>query len=201
MLLDNQRYNGDMNILYVNGHPYAKSYNAAIEKSYIDGIDKQKHTVKRLDLGKLQFDPVLRYGYHEFMPEDKDIKKSQGLILWADHIVFAYPMWWGMMPSLMSGWIARVFVPRHSYRVLGMFKFEQLLKGKTADIIITARAPRFSWIYGMNSAQKPLTRNLFMYTGIKKRKLIVLDWMDLPKDTEDRRKNFLQKVAKISSAL
>ena len=52
-----------MNILYVNGHPYEKSYNAAIEKSYIDGIDQQKHTVKRLDLGKLEFDPVLRYGY------------------------------------------------------------------------------------------------------------------------------------------
>lgn len=190
-----------MNILYINGHPYKKSFHAAIAKSYIAGIDTEKHAVKALHLGDMKFDPVLRYGYSEFMNEDAEIKKSQELILWADHFVFAYPMWWGMMPSLMSGWIARVFVPRHSYRMLGLLKKEQLLKGKTADIIITARAPRFSWIYGMNDAQKPLTRNLFFYTGIKKRKLIVLDWMNLPRDTQERREKFLVKVKRIASTL
>jgi NAD(P)H dehydrogenase (quinone) len=190
-----------MNILYVNGHPYEKSFNAAIAESYASGVDTDKHTVKVLNLGEHSFDPVLRYGYSEIMPEDPVIKESQDLVLWADHIVFAYPMWWGMMPSLMSGWIARVFVPRHSYRMVGMIKAEHLLKGKTADIIITARAPRFSWIYGMNDAQKPLTRNLFFYTGIKKRKMLVHDWMTLKPDTEARRKKFLEKVRRTAASL
>ena len=190
-----------MNVLYVNGHPYKKSFHAAIADNYIAGLNKTKHTVKRLDLGKLNFDPVLRFGYREFMPEDKDIKRSQNLIKWADHIVFAYPMWWGMMPSLMSGWIARVFVPGHSYRIINAIRSEHLLAGRTADIIITARAPRFAWIYGMNSAQKPLTRNLFFYTGIKKRKMLVLDHMTLKKDTDPRRKKFLVKVKQLASTL
>ena len=100
-----------MNILYINGHPYAKSFNAAIMNSYVDAIDTKKHTVEVLELGKLSFDPVLRYGYSERMPEDAEIKRSQDLINWADHIVFSYPMWWAMIPSLLSGWIARVSVP------------------------------------------------------------------------------------------
>lgn len=131
-----------MNILYINGHPYAKSFHKAIQQSYVDGVDSEKHTIKVLNLGEMKFDPVLRFGYSEFMPEDAEIKESQDLILWADHFVFAYPVWWGMMPSLMSGWIARVFVPRHSYRMLGLVKYDRMLKGKTADIIMTSRAPR-----------------------------------------------------------
>ncbi len=190
-----------MNILYVNGHPYAKSFHAAIEKSYLNGIDRTKHSVKKLNLGELEFDPVLRFGYSEHMPEDSAILKSQELIKWADHIVFAYPMWWGMMPSVMSGWIARVFVPGYAYHTKGMISNDQLLKGRTADIIITARAPRFSWIYGMNSAQKPLTRNLFIYTGIKKRKMLVLDWMNLNRDTVERSLKFLAKVERLAATL
>jgi putative NADPH-quinone reductase len=189
-----------MNILYVNGHPYDKSFNAAIMNSYVNAIDKKKHAIETLELGKMSFDPVLRYGYSKIMDEDKDIKRSQSLIKWADHIVFSYPMWWAMMPSLLSGWIARVFVPGHSYHYTGMFTVDQLLKGKTADIIITARAPRFIWPF-MNDGAKPLTRNLFFLTGIKKRKVITHDWMSLKPDTEKRRNAFLAKVQRIAGAL
>lgn len=189
-----------MNILYVNGHPYDKSFNAAIMKSYTDAINTQKHTVKTLELGKLSFDPVLRYGYSEFMDEDKDIKKSQELILWADHIVFSYPIWWGMMPSLLSGWIARTFVPRQSYHFTGIVSVEKLLKGKTSDIIVTARAPIIAWPY-LNNATNPLTRNLFFLTGIKKRKILRHDWMTLKPDTQARREKFLAKVARVAASL
>ena len=189
-----------MNILYINGHPYKKSFHAAIAESYADGIDPNKHTIKTLSLGDLTFDPVLRYGYSERMPEDPVIKESQDLVLWADHIVFAYPVWWGMMPSLMSGWMARVFTPRYAYHMIGLIKSEKLLKGKTADLIITSRAPRFSWVF-MNSAQKPFTNNLFMLSGLKKHKMLVLDWMSLKPDTEPRRKKFLARVKRYAASL
>lgn len=190
-----------MNILYVNGHPYDGSFHAAIENSYIEGIDEERHAIRRLDLGTLSFDPVLRFGYSKRMPEDEAIARSQELVTWADHIIFAYPMWWGMMPSLMSGWIARVFTPGFGYHAPTQLQIKQLLKGKTADIIITARAPRFSWIYGMNHGQKALTRNLFFYTGIKKRKLLVLDWMHLYRDTDVRRRRFLGRVKRTAATL
>lgn len=111
-----------MNILYVNGQPYNKSFHAAIQAAYVDGIDATKHNVEVLALGELDFDPVLRYGYSKPMPEDPVITRSLELVRWADHIVFVYPMWWGMMPSLMSGWIARVFLPGGNTSSIGRYK-------------------------------------------------------------------------------
>ncbi|WP_415635732.1 NAD(P)H-dependent oxidoreductase, partial [Pseudostreptobacillus hongkongensis] len=40
------------------------------------------------------FDSVLRYGYRKRMEKDENISRSQELLLWADHIVFVYPIWW-----------------------------------------------------------------------------------------------------------
>lgn len=92
-----------MNILYINGHPYAKSFHAAIRDSYIKAAKEKGHTVKVLNLGELKFDPVLRYGYSERMPQDDDIDESQRLVKWADHLVFASPLWWGTPTSLLMG--------------------------------------------------------------------------------------------------
>ncbi len=190
-----------MNILYINGHPDAKSFNAAIQRAYVSGIDTDKHEVQVLALGELAFDPVLRFGYREFMPEDADITRSQELVTWADHIVFAYPLWWGAAPSLLTGWIARVFTPGFTYNSKGVRRVTQHLKGKTADIIITSRAPRLMWGIAGNSGAKPLTRNLFTLTGIKKRKLFVLDQMSLKKDTITRRERFLDGIKRASASL
>lgn len=190
-----------MNVLYINGHPYAQSFHAAIRDSYIKAARAGGHTVKILNLGDLEFDPVLRHGYSERMPQDVVIDKSQRLVKWADHLVFAYPLWWGTPTSLLMGWIARVFTPGFSYRMTSMIKSEHFLSDKTADIIITSRAPRFVWLLVGNSGAGPLTRNLFYLTGIKKRKLLVLDFMTLKPDTAHRREKFLAKVARAATSL
>lgn len=189
-----QWYTEVMNILYVNGNPKQKCFHNEIQHSYVSGVDADKHTVRALKLSECSFDPVLRHGYDEYMTEDSEIKASQELVRWADHIVFAYPMWWGGMPSLLSGWIARVFTPGEAFRYKGIIKTEKILKGKTADIIVTSRAPRIAWLIGANDSGHPLTRNLFVLTGIKKRKMLVLDQMSLPRDTKQRREAFLGRV-------
>lgn len=189
-----------MHILYVNGHPYAKSFHAAVQDSYVTAAKAKGHEVEVLSLGELSFDPVLRYGYHERMPEDPVITESQRLVKWADHIVFASPMWWGAPTSLLMGWISRVFTPGFSYR-LNIVRPGRFLKGKTADIIITSRAPRFGWFLAGNSGIGPLTRNLFYLTGIKKRKVAVLGLMTFSIDTQQRRTKFLARVAKLPKSL
>ena len=191
-----------MNVLYINGHPYARSFHAAIRDSFVAAIKAQgRHDIEVLNLGQLKFDPVLRYGYSERMPEDAVINESQRLIKWADHIVFAYPLWWGVPPSLLTGWIDRVFVPGFAYHVISLTQSKHFLKGKTADIIITSRAPRILWPFVGNSGAKPLTNNLFYLTGIRRRKLLVLDFMSLKQDTAVRREAFLKQVAKSARGL
>lgn len=185
-----------MNILYINGHPDAKSLHSAIEKTYIDAISSE-HTVKVLALGKEKFDPVLRFGYGRHMPEDAFITKSQELVFWADHIVFAFPVWWGDAPALLKGWIERVFTPGLTYSFEGI-KVAQLLKGKTADVIMTSRGIKpISWIVG-NFGLRILVQNLFLLTGIRKKKVIRLGGIGfLPfTDSRKRREAFLKRVAR-----
>jgi putative NADPH-quinone reductase len=190
-----------MKILYVNGHPYAQSYHAAIRDSYVAAAKAAGHDVEVLNLGELSFDPVLRFGYGKRMPEDAVIDESQRLVKWADHIVFAFPIWWGTPTSLLTGWIERVFTPGFSYHMTSLLKVERFLVGRTADIIITSRAPRFAWLLAGNSGAGPFTHNLFLLTGIKKRKIIALDFMTLKPDTQARREKFLARVAKLARSL
>jgi len=190
-----------MNVLYVNGHPYDKSFHAAIRDAYVGAAQAAGHDVQVLDLGKLRFDPVLRFGYHEHMAKDTEIDESQRLVKWADHLVFAYPLWWGMPPSLFMGWISRVFTPGFSYRLGSLTNPGRFLSGKTADIIITSRAPRLMWPFVGDGGASSLTRNLFFLTGIRKRKIVVLDMMALKPDTAKRRQKFLVKISKTAEKL
>jgi len=195
-------YNSLMNVLYVNGHPDMKSFHVAIRDHYLKGVDSTKHVVKVLDLGTLTFDPVLRSGYREHMPEDPVITESQKLVAWADHIIFTYPIWWGTPPSLLTGWIARTFTPGFAYnRTESFFKYVRRLTGKTSDLIVTSGTPRLLWMFTGNSGTAPFVRNLFMLTGIKKRKILTLSSMTLKSDTAARRQKFLEKVRKMAASL
>lgn len=107
-----------MKVLCVLAHPNPKSFNAAIA----DSIQKQLYAngveVKFKDLYRTDFDPRLTvedFG-HIFsgsMPDD--IKKEQEEVLWADRMVFVYPIWWLDRPALLKGWIDRVMAYGFAY--------------------------------------------------------------------------------------
>ena len=98
-----------MKILVINGHPDMESYCQAIFQTIVSNLDTSRHEIITINLNEEDFDPVLRYGYRKRMEEDSFILRSQEWIQWADHLIFVYPIWWSSMPSLMKGWIDRVF--------------------------------------------------------------------------------------------
>lgn len=100
-----------MKILVINGHPDKESYCQAIFQTIVSNLDTSRHEIITINLNEEDFDPVLRYGYRKRMEEDPFILRSQEWIQWADHLIFVYPIWWSSMPSLMKGWIDRVFTP------------------------------------------------------------------------------------------
>ena len=104
-----------MNILVINGHPDKESYCQAIFQTIVENIDSKRHELEMINLNEEEFDPVLRYGYRQRMEDDPFILRSQSLIQWADHFIFVYPIWWSSMPSLLKGWIDRVFTPGIAY--------------------------------------------------------------------------------------
>ena len=208
-----------MNILVINGHPDKKSFSTAIFNKVIDNLDNEKHEIETLNLADMKFDPVLRFGYRERMEEDAEITRSQELIQWADHLIFIYPIWWGSMPSLMKGWIDRVFAPGITYRsnprgsflvnVITGRQFEQLAKGKTATIITTSQGPGiwfkvFSGFISLspNSYGIAVLKNVVLkICGIKTNKILSLGLVGREENTLEMRKKFLKKVSKYANKI
>lgn len=202
-----------MNILVINGHPDKESYCQAIFQTIVENIDSKSHELEMINLNEEEFDPVLRYGYRQRMEDDPFILRSQELIQWADHLIFVYPIWWSSMPSLLKGWIDRVFTPGIAYSAnnRGSFilnylrgkQFKKLLKGKTASIYATSMAP--TWWYKVFSGPinipdsygiSVLKNAVLNHCGIKTKRVSILGELGREVNTSSTRQKFLQKVAK-----
>lgn len=202
-----------MNILVINGHPDKESYCQVIFQTIVENIDPKRHELEMINLNEEEFDPVLRYGYRQRMEDDPFILRSQSLIQWADHLIFVYPIWWSSMPSLLKGWIDRVFTPGIAYSAnnRGSFilnylrgkQFKKLLKGKTASIYATSMAP--TWWYKVFSGPinipdsygiSVLKNAVLNHCGIKTKRVSILGELGREVNTSSTRQKFLQKVAK-----
>ena len=207
-----------MNILVINGNPDKESYCQAIFQTIVENIDSKRHELEMIKLNEEEFDPVLRYGYRQRMEDDPFILRSQSLIQWADHLIFVYPIWWSSMPSLLKGWIDRVFMPGIAYSAnnRGSFilnylrgrQFKKLLKGKTASIYATSMAP--TWWYKVFSGPinipdsygiSVLKNAVLNHCGIKTKRVSILGELGREVNTSSTRQKFLQKVAKEVRAL
>lgn len=84
-----------MKVLIINGHPDKESYNHALASSYKKGAVNSGAEVQEINIGELDFNPNLQFGYRKRTELEPDLVKSQESIKWADHIVWVYPVWWG----------------------------------------------------------------------------------------------------------
>lgn len=144
-----------MNTLVIYGHPSKSSLNTALADAYKGKIEAASH-VKTLHLSDMQFELNLSENYTERTNQnlEADLLKAQELISWADHLVIAYPIWWGGMPALLKGFFDRVLLPDFAFKyVAGKPLPKKLLKGKSARLLVTADSPSFwySFVVGRPS--------------------------------------------------
>ncbi len=190
-----------MNILIVLGHPDTGSFDAALAHAYAKGAKDAGAAVEILELGKLQFDPILHRGYHEIQSLEPDLVRAQELIRWANHLVFIYPSWWGNMPALLKGFIDRVFLPGFAFKYRENSPFwDKFLGGRSARIILTMDSPGL-WnrlvyhranIYAMKAAT-------LEFCGIKPVKVSVFDRIRF--STEQKRNEWINKAYELGSSL
>ncbi|XDD47054.1 NAD(P)H-dependent oxidoreductase [Leptospira sp. WS39.C2] len=167
------------NILIVLGHPNLNSYCAQLANTYVEAAKSSGHEAHLLNLTELNFDYNLKFGYHKEKKQtlEPDIVKSQSLIQNANHLVFIYPSWWASMPAILKAWIDRVFLPGFAFAYQKHSPFpKQLLKGKTARIIITMDAPTwyYKWVNRSPGVQL-LKHGTLQFCGVKKVKVTYLD--------------------------
>jgi len=136
------------NILVICGHPDADSFSGTVADHYQAGAQDAGHTVTRVNLGELHFDPILHKGYKEIQPLEPDLIDLQNKFRAADHIVIVYPNWWCTMPALLKGLFDRFWLPGFAFNFnKETKKIEKHLKGKTGRVIILSgtHSPFSTW--------------------------------------------------------
>lgn len=154
-------------ILVILGHPGKKSLCLKLAETYVSSAKKSGANVKFLNLAKMKFEPVLRDNSHSTQKLEKSLSNARKDILWAEHLVFVYPTWWGGPPALFRGFFERVFVSGFAFKNRkGKSMPEKLLRGKSARLIITTGgATIFSYLIG-NATTKSIMKNSLRYCGI-----------------------------------
>ena len=145
-------------ILVINGHPDAREerFCAALAAAYEAGAREGGHELKRLNVGEMAFPLIRTAEEFESTVEPPDVIRAQEAILWADHLVFIYPLWLGEQPAVLKGFLEQVF--RYGF-ALGKGdgeRFpEKLLTGRTAHLAVTMGmpAPIFRWWFGAHSVR------------------------------------------------
>ncbi|MCQ6561296.1 NAD(P)H-dependent oxidoreductase [Paenibacillus mendelii] len=186
-----------MNVLIIYTHPNHQSLSYAFLQEAILGNKENAKVaeVKVLDLYEEGFNPVLVFNKEKRrrdMHADPELARYREQLIWADKIVFIYPIWWGRPPAMLLGYIDQMFAAGFAYKDTGGLLPEGLLKGKSVVCISSMKGPAHYPLYWLNNAHKTLMRKaLFNYVGIKQVKFFEFGSMESPRG---RHKQKLNKV-------
>jgi putative NADPH-quinone reductase len=166
-----------MKILVINGHPRSNSFCGALADAYVAGAREAGHEVEVLLLSDMNLESFISLKHSSMNPVTypAEMKAIHAKMLWADHFVFAYPIWWGLPPALMKVFIEVAFAPKVAFSYLppknGIVRWEKLLTGRTAQLLVTADAPPWYLRYVRGAAdERALKRSILGFCGVKKTK-------------------------------
>ncbi|MDE0855044.1 MAG: NAD(P)H-dependent oxidoreductase [Nevskia sp.] len=174
-----------MKVLMVYAHPEPQSLNGSLKNLAVETLRQEGHEVQVSDLyamrwkavadaadfGALQHPERLDYGHesgHAFRngTQTPDIAAEQAKLLWADAVIFQFPLWWFSLPAILKGWFERVYaygfgygVGQHSGSRWGERYGEGTLQGRRAMLSVTmgGREPH----YGPRGVNGPIEELLF----------------------------------------
>lgn len=191
-----------MKTLVIYTHPNHQSLSYAFLQKVIQGSNENPSIaeIKVLDLYEEEFNPILVFNEKKRrrdMHSDPLLEKYREQIIWADKIVFVYPIWWGRPPAMLMGYIDQMFASDFAYKDKGGLLPEGLLKGRSVVCISTMKGPAHYPLFWLNNAQKVLMKKaLFQYVGIKKVKFFEFGSMESPKGKHEEKLNKIYRYFK-----
>ncbi len=166
-----------MNTLIVFDHPYTRaasenvphqrSFTAAMAAAAERGLSSAGHEIDLIDLHADGFNPVMSAedlaAWRQKKVIDPQVAGYQERLLAADHLVFAFPIWWESMPALTKGFLDRVLTKGVVYsepkKGRPFVNHLDNLQGVTALTVMSTP----TWIY-RTVLGGPLTKMMFRGT-------------------------------------
>ena len=155
--------------LVVLGHPDSNSLSGYLADAYVEAAIAAGKEVRYIKLGEIEFDPVLHHGYKQRQEHEPGLVELREGILWAQHIAFFYPIWWGAIPALLKGALDRVLLPGFAFKYRENSQFwDRLLAGRSAHLFTTMDTPPwyFRLVYRMPGHHQ-MKRTVLEFCGIK----------------------------------
>ncbi|MBR7837956.1 NAD(P)H-dependent oxidoreductase [Actinospica durhamensis] len=171
-----------MRVLLVLDHPYTlasarniphqRSFTAAVAAAAMRGAGAAGHEVDLIDLAADRFQPAMTRedlaAWRQADVVDPQVRDYQSRLLAAEHLVFAFPVWWEAMPAATKGFLDRVLTKGVVFDEVSGAKgnpFRNLmphLGGVTVLSIMTTPDKAYRWWF-----RDPLTKILFKGTFAK----------------------------------
>ncbi len=130
-----------MKIFILLGHTDKETLSGAFADTYERAATGAGHEVRRMNIGEMQFDPILHKGYKVIQATEPDLKTFQENIKWCEHFVLVYPIWWSEVPAALKGLFDRAWLPHFAFNFAHHgLTWTKLLKGRTGRIITSANS-------------------------------------------------------------
>lgn len=191
-------------ITVIVGNPYPGSLDHALADSYRRAAEAAGAQVRTIDLALERFvftapqKEQLRVESADEISDDT-VRRMVDDVLWAEHLVFVYPVWWGTYPAALKGFIDRVFISGVAYRYIGSKSgWEKLLKGRTARLLLTMDSPKF-WdrLKYRSASENSLRHPILWYCGVKT--VGITRYTKVRTSTLEQRSSWLTQSAKVGS--
>ncbi len=189
------------NILVIQGHPAPSSLTGAIAQTWADAAQQRGHTVRMLQLSQLAFDPVLHGSNPHQQPLEADLQRAQQELRWAQHLVWAFPVWWGGTPALLKGFLDRTFVSGFAYRFeSGSSLPIPLLRGRTAELLVPLDTPQwyYRWFQRMPALHQ-MRKTTLAFCGIRTQRTTLFG--PVIHSTPEQRQDWLRRAARLGAQL
>lgn len=180
-------------IVVLLGHPDVETYSGSMADHYQAGAEDSGHEVRRLNVGEMQFDPILHKGYKAIQELEPDLQYLQESIRWADHVVVVYPNWWCAMPAKLKGVFDRCWLPGFAFNFNKETKqIDKHLSGRTGRVIILSgsHSPFSAW-WHFGDYTNEIQYGIMEFAGIRTN---VTSFGPTEKVDDDRRNKWLKEV-------
>lgn len=174
-------------IAIIVGHPKRQSFCAGLADAYRRGAEAAEHEIRLFRLAEMRFDPILHEGFDKRQQLEPDLATAQAAIVWCEHLVLVFPLWFGSMPALLKGFIERVF-EEGVVAEKGPKGYRPLMNGRSARIILTMAMPSliYRWYYGAHGLRL-LKRNILAFVGFGPIRARLYGMVEIASDERRRR--------------